>query len=404
MKTSALFTYLALFSSAALAADPGTPPPQPNSSVTPPPAPPAKLLPKPAVTLSGKATVTIDVNGQKVTREVDLSNPQQFKTDNVLNLNGGVFTVNVATEVRTWLGVATDEISEEVRAQLPVANGVGLLVREVIADSPAAKAGLQKNDVLTRLDDQILANSEQLRTLVGLKKEGDTVRVTYLRKGQEAAAEVKLAVHAGEPTGSLTEPARKLLFTTLTLGEKGGLDDPIFVSRIYLDLLGRPPTPEEVKAFVADPAPDKRMTLVNRLLAHDPKAAAAPFMVERNAAFDKDGNVFWTIQGQPGAGKDSAPANEQLYLYFNGAHADVTEAMKKLEKSLHDAGLNDDAIAKTRQAVAEAIGQMQKAVSDASGSKDEIQRRAQKAIEEVRRAIENAWRQEEGEASKLQEK
>jgi hypothetical protein len=354
--------------------------------------------------LNGKATVTIDVNGQKVTREIDLSNPQQLKAGTVLNITSDSMKVTTAPEVRTWLGVATDEISEEVRAQLPVANGVGLLVREVIADSPAAKAGLQKNDVLTRLDDQILANSDQLRTLVGMKKAGEAVRIMYLRKGQEASAEVKLASHAEQAVNEISGGTLHLdggKFVFKNIGEVGNVDDAAFASRIYLELVGRPPTADEIRAFVADAAPDKRTALVKKLLPADAKANVSPIVIQRNAAFDKDGNVFWTIQGQPGAGKDGAPAKEQWHLYVNGAQADVTEAMKKLEKSLHDAGLNDETIAKTRQAMAEAIGQMQKAVSEANGSKNEIQRRAQKAIEEVQRAIENAWRPEEGEASKM---
>jgi hypothetical protein len=403
MKTSVLFASAALFGLAAFAADPTTTPPKPDSTVTPPPLPP---LPNPAATLTGKATVTIDVNGQKVTREVDLSNPQQFKIGEVLNNLGDLLKPKSTTEIRTWLGVATEHVSDEVRAQLPVANGVGLLVFEVLADSPAAKAGLQRNDVLTKLDDQILTNPEQLRILIGMKKDGDAVRITYLRKGQEAAAEVKLATHAEQTyTGTttlntvLSEPVRKQIFKTF--GDMGNADDPTFASRIYLELLGRPPTPDEIRAFAADQSPDKRMTLVKRLQPVDVKGVAGPIIIQRSAAFDKDGNFYWTFEGQPGTGKDGGPDREQWHLYFNGAHADVTEAMKNLEKSLHDAGLNDDTIAKTRQAVAEAIGQIQKAVSDASGSKDEIQRRAQKAIEEVRRAVENAWRSEEGEASKL---
>ena len=39
------------------------------------------------------------------------------------------------------------------------------------------------------------------------------------------------------------------------------------IRRVYFDLLGLPPSPEEVKAFVADPAPDAYEKLVDRLLA-----------------------------------------------------------------------------------------------------------------------------------------
>ena len=44
-------------------------------------------------------------------------------------------------------------------------------------------------------------------------------------------------------------------------------DRRTLIRRVYFDLLGLPPSPEEVKAFVADPAPDAYEKLVDRLLA-----------------------------------------------------------------------------------------------------------------------------------------
>ncbi|HTM55859.1 MAG TPA: DUF1549 domain-containing protein [Pirellulales bacterium] len=45
-------------------------------------------------------------------------------------------------------------------------------------------------------------------------------------------------------------------------------DDETFLRRLALDLVGRPPTPEEVTAFALDNAADKRDKAVDRLLAH----------------------------------------------------------------------------------------------------------------------------------------
>ena len=42
--------------------------------------------------------------------------------------------------------------------------------------------------------------------------------------------------------------------------------DDAFLRRIYLDTIGRLPTPDEVKAFLADASPDKRSTLIEALL------------------------------------------------------------------------------------------------------------------------------------------
>jgi hypothetical protein len=45
------------------------------------------------------------------------------------------------------------------------------------------------------------------------------------------------------------------------------VDDRTFARRAYLDVIGLPPTPEQLRAFVFDPAPDKRAKLVRTLLA-----------------------------------------------------------------------------------------------------------------------------------------
>src|SRR5437016_2377977 len=48
------------------------------------------------------------------------------------------------------------------------------------------------------------------------------------------------------------------------------IDDERFLRRVSLDIIGRLPTPEEVTAFVLDPAADKRAKIVTKLLA-DPR-------------------------------------------------------------------------------------------------------------------------------------
>ena len=44
----------------------------------------------------------------------------------------------------TWLGVYAEEVSEALSSQLGLDSGEGLVITYVAADSPAAKAGLQK--------------------------------------------------------------------------------------------------------------------------------------------------------------------------------------------------------------------------------------------------------------------
>jgi hypothetical protein len=91
-----------------------------------------------------------------------------------------------------WLGVSTTEASEALVAQLNLDPGVGLVVSYVTPDSPAAKAGLQKNDLLVRLENQSLVHPSQLRKLVQTRKEGDPVKLVYYRAGKEQTATITL--------------------------------------------------------------------------------------------------------------------------------------------------------------------------------------------------------------------
>ena len=233
-------------------------------------------------------------------------------------------------EVRPWLGVFTDEPSDDVRAQLPIPNGTGLLLRSVVADSPAAKAGLEKNDVLLRLDDQILANTEQLGAFIRTKKEGDTVRLAYLRKGREASAEVKLQTHAEDDAGNAVSSSAIWILNRLQKGLNAGDDGKVLI-----------------------------------------------------------------LRDAPGTDKDKAAGETQWSLFTEGfftgrVQADAAEQIKKLDKTLRDAGLNEEAIAQTNKTVAEVVAQVQKAFSNATVEKAEIEANLVQALVEMKGAVDEA--------------
>jgi hypothetical protein len=93
---------------------------------------------------------------------------------------------------RPWLGVGVEEASEALASQLNLAPGVGLVVIYVTPDSPATKAGLEKNDVLVEFDHQALVHPAQLRKLVQVRKEGDTVELVFYRAGKKQSVSATL--------------------------------------------------------------------------------------------------------------------------------------------------------------------------------------------------------------------
>jgi membrane-associated protease RseP (regulator of RpoE activity) len=158
----------------------------------------------------GTATVTIDVNGKKETRTFKLgdgNNSFSFSTGDgatvggtaVAGGGGGAKFGPMKKEKGPWIGIAMEPVQDVVRAQLSLAPGEGIVVSHVAPESPAAKAGLQENDILLRFEDQILLEPSQLRKLIAMKKPGDSVKLAYLRKGERKEATVTLVEHEIEP-------------------------------------------------------------------------------------------------------------------------------------------------------------------------------------------------------------
>ena len=99
----------------------------------------------------------------------------------------------------TYIGLLTREVPAELRAQLSLAEGFGLLVDEVLPESPAKAAGLKEYDVLVKFEDQQLVNMEQFMSLVRSKKKGDVVQLAVISGGKETKVPVTLGEHQVAP-------------------------------------------------------------------------------------------------------------------------------------------------------------------------------------------------------------
>lgn len=135
--------------------------------------------------------------------------PEVKTTDHVTVIKRGNVVINIESHrapagPRAWCGVSLSEAPAEVRAQLPLEEGVGVLVRNVVTDSPAQKAGVQVNDVLTKFNDEKINDQLQFSQMVAARKEGDVVRLTYFRRGREAATGVTLGRPPPEEASRLT--------------------------------------------------------------------------------------------------------------------------------------------------------------------------------------------------------
>lgn len=80
----------------------------------------------------------------------------------------------------------------DLSAQLRQPEGFGLVVDEVLPDSPAKAAGLERNDLLIRYEDQLIANPPQLEALVRRTGKDKEANLTIMRGGTEQKITIKI--------------------------------------------------------------------------------------------------------------------------------------------------------------------------------------------------------------------
>jgi hypothetical protein len=95
-------------------------------------------------------------------------------------------------ELQPYLGVVTRHAPPELTAQIRQPEGFGLIVEDILPESPAATAGLQRNDLLLRFEDQLLAHPMQLEALIRRTGKDKEATLTILRGGTEQQVKVKV--------------------------------------------------------------------------------------------------------------------------------------------------------------------------------------------------------------------
>ncbi|PRR76181.1 Putative serine protease HtrA [Moorella humiferrea] len=95
---------------------------------------------------------------------------------------------------RPWLGVALTSVTPDIAEMLGLENAEGALVGQVVDGSPAAKAGIQKYDVILQLEGQKIKDANDLVNKVQALKIGQQVNLQIYRRGQL----VEISVVLGE--------------------------------------------------------------------------------------------------------------------------------------------------------------------------------------------------------------
>lgn len=95
------------------------------------------------------------------------------------------------------LGYITAEQQKEI-LKLPDDISSGVVISKVQDNSPAKKAGLEKYDVITKVDGEQVKSTTELQSKLYKKKIGDKMEVTYYHEGKEKTTTIELNMESSK--------------------------------------------------------------------------------------------------------------------------------------------------------------------------------------------------------------
>jgi S1-C subfamily serine protease len=184
-----------------------------------------------------------------------------------------------------WLGVRIRDLSEQEMDEISKAHGIregfGVFIVDVLAETPAARAGLKNGDVVVAFEDRPVTETRLLQRLIATAAPETEVRLVVLRREGRRAIPVRLVTMPRDVAGDrvaalygffLREPAvgdaARPIGTPVvaaverrSVAERGGLRQ----GDVVLQVNERPVVSREAaREALADVSPDSPLRLVVR--------------------------------------------------------------------------------------------------------------------------------------------
>jgi serine protease Do len=115
---------------------------------------------------------------------------------------------------RGWLGISIQPLTPELARSFGAKDPKGVLINEVVPDSPAAKAGLKPGDILLEFEGRPMEGPGDLQRAVSLASPDRTAKVKVWREQSEKTVEVKVGQAPDERQAQQPRPggrARSML-------------------------------------------------------------------------------------------------------------------------------------------------------------------------------------------------
>jgi len=111
---------------------------------------------------------------------------------------------------RGYVGLSFRELDEDAANDLHIDRSVGLYVNQVMPGGGAEQAGIQKGDIITKVDGNKVYESSDLQEPVGRLEPGDKIHLTVMRGNEEKNVTVTLKADMPAPKVAVTKSTEEL--------------------------------------------------------------------------------------------------------------------------------------------------------------------------------------------------
>ena len=87
--------------------------------------------------------------------------------------------------IRGWLGVKIQDIDPQLAESFKLKSTDGVVVTNIVLNGPADKAGLDRGDVITHIDNKQVRDVRETLDQISQHKPGERINITIIRNGTE---------------------------------------------------------------------------------------------------------------------------------------------------------------------------------------------------------------------------
>ena len=103
-----------------------------------------------------------------------------------------------AEEKTAFLGVVSREVPAALVDHLNLKNGEGVLICSLAPNSPASRAGIMTNDVVTKVSGKSVGSPKEISTQISTHQPGETIKIELVHKGQPTTLDITLGIKPTE--------------------------------------------------------------------------------------------------------------------------------------------------------------------------------------------------------------